>query len=79
MPRPTLQHAAAPGRAAHLFLCAALWAHDNAIKRDTWRDPSANHATYLRALAEWGYPLSEVEQIITGDLDQQGAYDTITT
>ncbi len=69
---------ATPSRAAHLHLCTVLWAHDAAVRRDSWRAPQPHQAHYLRQLATWGYPLAEVEQIITGDLTEQAAYDAIT-
>lgn len=33
---------------------------------------------YLRQLSQWGYPLAEVEQIITGDLTPEAAHQAIT-
>lgn len=70
--------ATTPGRAAHLHLCTVLWAHDTAVKRDSWRAPQPHQAAYLRALAAWGYPLAEVEQIITGNLSPEAAHQAIT-
>lgn len=70
--------AATPARAAHLHLCAVLWAYEAHMKRDTWRAPHAHHIAYLAQMAACGYPLSEVERIIIGDLREQAAYDAIT-
>ncbi|MDP3208151.1 MAG: hypothetical protein Q8M65_03295, partial [Rhodoglobus sp.] len=30
----------------------------------TWRQPSRTDRTYFAQIAAWGYPLSEVEQIV---------------
>lgn len=67
------------GRAAHLHLCAVLWAYEAHTRRDTWRGPQPHHRRYLAQITAWGYQPSEVEQIITGDLTEQAAYEAITT
>ncbi len=52
--------------------------HDTAVARDSWRAPQPHQAHYLRQLSQWGYPLAEVEQIITGDLSPEAAQQAIT-
>lgn len=71
--------ATTPAKAAHLHLCTVLWSYDAHIKRDSWRGPQAQQQRYLTQLAAWGYPLAEVEQIITGALTEHAAYDALTT
>lgn len=59
-------------RVAHLGLCARLWAYEHTCTREVWRYPR-QHATYLRQLAEWGYPLTPAEHVATGDLTGEAA------
>jgi len=56
-----------PGRATHLTLMMLLASIEHDTGRHTWR-PGGDTlaATYLLALAEWGYTLSPVEQNATG-------------
>lgn len=62
-------------RLAHLLLCARLWSYEQRCDKTIWRHTPAGD--YLRALESWGYTLSEVEKVCTGDLTEDGAYQTI--
>lgn len=45
-------------------------AHEHVLAKDGWRADWYNHGDYLRFLAEaFAYPLSEIEQVITGDIE----------
>jgi ParB family chromosome partitioning protein len=37
---------------------------ESTVTRDAWRRPTAAHRAYSTALRDWGYPLSEVEQLV---------------
>ena len=54
--------AANPSRAQLIGLVIVLAAIEARTGTHTWRNPDENIARYLRALASWGYNLSEVEQ-----------------
>ena len=43
------------------LVCAG---YEKTIAKDSWRRPGQSHRDYLKQLVTWGYPLSEVEQII---------------
>lgn len=64
-PLAALIETASPARAAHLSLVLVLAAIEATTGRHTWRHGSAHAATYLRALASWGYGLSDVERLVT--------------
>ncbi|WP_406690549.1 hypothetical protein REH65_32420 [Saccharopolyspora sp. ID03-671] len=46
-----------------IVLCAYEEAYDAGHTVNTWRSPTPADERYLTALASWGYPLSEVEQL----------------
>ena len=52
-----------PTKAQHVTLAMILGAVEDKTSRETWRYPSPAFATYLTALSEWGYTLSDVEKI----------------
>jgi ParB family chromosome partitioning protein len=56
-----------PTKAQHVALAIVLGGIEESITRQTWRTPSHTAAVYFQQLATWGYGLSEVEQIVTGD------------
>ena len=64
--------AASPSRAQLIGLVVVLAAIEGRTSTSTWRRPMGADARYLRALAAWGYDLSEVEQ---GVID---GYDALT-
>lgn len=51
-------------RATVLTLAVLLGAAEDATSRDTWRNPTSDDRAYFTVLTEWGYPLSEVEQLV---------------
>lgn len=57
------------GKPAHTLTALALASVEAGTSRQTWRNARAGstEATYFRQIAAWGYPLSDVEQIVTGD------------
>jgi ParB family chromosome partitioning protein len=55
---------ASPARAGVLTLGLLLGGLESTVTRDTWRRPTAAHRAYFAALRDWGYPLSEVEQLV---------------
>lgn len=59
--------AATPSRAGHVILAIALAAQEATTDKSTWRNPSLSDRRYLSQLAGWGYTLSDVERIVTGD------------
>lgn len=61
---------------AHLALCARLWAYEHRCDKSIWRDTGPAR-DYLRALESWGYTLSQVEQVCTGDLTEEQAHTLI--
>jgi ParB family chromosome partitioning protein len=56
-----------PMKAQHVALAIVLGGIESSITKETWRHPSHTAAVYFQQLATWGYGLSEVEQIVTGD------------
>ncbi|PPF66625.1 chromosome partitioning protein [Clavibacter michiganensis] len=56
-----------PTKAQHVALAIVLGGIEASITKETWRHPSHTAAVYFQQLATWGYGLSEVEQIVTGD------------
>ncbi|WP_426624509.1 ParB/RepB/Spo0J family partition protein [Leifsonia sp. McL0607] len=56
--------AAHPTKAQHATLAVVLGGIESGTSRNTWRSPRQNDAAYFRQLATWGYPLSEVEQLL---------------
>jgi ParB family chromosome partitioning protein len=65
-PHPVAEAAAtaSPARAAVLTLGLLLGGLESTVTRDAWRRPTAAHRAYFTALRDWGYPLSEVEQLV---------------
>jgi ParB family chromosome partitioning protein len=63
-PSPVDTYAEQPGKAAHATLAIVLAGMELATGRYTWRNPSSTAVRYFAQLAAWGYPLSEVEQIV---------------
>ena len=65
-PHPIAEAAAkaSPARAGVLTLGLLLGGLESTVARDTWRRPTAAHQAYFAALKNWGYPLSEVEQLV---------------
>ena len=55
-----------PAKAQHVALSVVLGACESVTSKQTWRTPSPTDAAYFRQLATWGYGLSDVEQIVTG-------------
>lgn len=55
-----------PGRTMTALLAVTIAAHEEATGTHTWRDPSDDMADYFTALAEWGYTLSDVENLVLG-------------
>ncbi|GAA2535335.1 hypothetical protein GCM10009860_14630 [Microbacterium mitrae] len=52
-----------PTKAQHVTLAMILGAVEDKTSHETWRYPSPAFATYLTAISEWGYTLSDVEKI----------------
>lgn len=55
-----------PGRAGHVTLAIVLGAIEASTGKHTWRQASRTARAYFAQIAAWGYPLSEVEQIVLG-------------
>lgn len=57
------------GKPAHTLTALALASVEAGTGRHTWRNTRADsaEAAHFRQIAAWGYPLSDVEQIATGD------------
>ena len=66
VPHPVIDAAAkaTPARATMLILGLLLGGLEASLGRDTWRYPAAAHRAYFTALQGWGYPLSDVEQLV---------------
>lgn len=56
-----------PVKALHVTLAVVLGACESVTSKQTWRSPSPTDVDYFTQLAAWGYTLSDVEQIVTGD------------
>lgn len=66
---------ATPARAQHIALVLILATIEQATGVHTWRHPDASKRAYFTALATWGYPLSDVESILTADPDTSDQAD----
>lgn len=55
---------ASGARATQLSLAVLLAAFEDGTSRDSWRRPSSADQRYFRRLRDWGYPLSDVEQLV---------------
>lgn len=56
-----------PAKAQRVALAIVLGACESITSKQTWRTPSSTDADYLTTLTAWGYNLSDVEKIVTGD------------
>ena len=63
-PSPVDAYAEQPGKAAQVTLAIVLAGMELSVGRYTWRNPSSTAVRYFGQIAAWGYPLSEVEQIV---------------
>lgn len=63
-PSPVDGYAEQPGKAGHATLAVVLAGMELATGRYTWRSPDSKAVRYFGQLAAWGYPLSDVEQIV---------------
>jgi ParB family transcriptional regulator, chromosome partitioning protein len=63
---------ASPARATMLTLAVLLAGFEQATGRHIWRNPTGAIRSYFTALAEWGYPLSEVERQVVEPSDDHG-------
>lgn len=66
-----------PARAGHATLAVVLGAIEASTGKHTWRQPTRTARAYFAQIAAWGYPLSEVEQIVIGteESDEQSESD----
>jgi ParB family chromosome partitioning protein len=55
-----------PARAGHVTLAVLLGAIEASTGKYTWRQPNRTARAYFAQIAAWGYPLSDVEQIVVG-------------
>lgn len=69
------ERASAP-RATMLTLAVVLAGFEADTGRHTWRRPDAGDQRYLRQLRAWGYPLSEVEELVLGEPETNRSQDT---
>lgn len=67
-----------PGRTMTALLAVTIAAHEEATSTHTWRNPTGDMADYFTALAEWGYPLSDVENLAIG-IEPEAEDDTADT
>jgi ParB family chromosome partitioning protein len=65
-PNPVIDAAAkvSPARATMLTLGLLLGGLESTVTRSTWRHATASQQAYFTALQRWGYPLSDVEQLV---------------
>ncbi|MCJ1697933.1 ParB/RepB/Spo0J family partition protein [Rathayibacter caricis] len=56
-----------PAKARLVALAVVLGGAESNTSKETWRRGDERAAAYLRQLAAWGYTLSPVEQVVTGD------------
>lgn len=59
-----------------ITLAVLLGAAEDGTSRDSWRNPTPDTRAYFAALADWGYPLAPVEQLITIPDTTTGATET---
>lgn len=62
-----------PGKAGHIAFAFALAETESNISRYGWSMPAPETVPYLTQLAAWGYTLSHVEQIVTGQASADDA------
>lgn len=65
-----------PARAGHLTLAVVLGAIEANTGKHTWRQPPRAARVYFAQIAAWGYPLSEVEQIVVGGVEADEPSDS---
>jgi ParB family chromosome partitioning protein len=65
-PNPVVGAAATvtPARATMLTLGLLLGGLESTLTRGSWRSATATQQAYFTALQTWGYPLSDVEQLV---------------
>lgn len=63
-PSPLDAYTDQTGKAAHVALAVVIAAMEGATGRHTWRNSSSTAVRYFGQIAAWGYPLSDVEQIV---------------
>jgi ParB family chromosome partitioning protein len=56
-----------PGKARLVALAVVLGGQESLTSKESWRRGDERAAAHFRQLAAWGYTLSPVEQIVTGD------------
>lgn len=56
-----------PGKARLVALAVVLAGAESNTSKESWRRGDERAAAFFRQLAAWGYALSPVEQIVTGD------------
>lgn len=61
---PIDTHAEQTGKHTHVTLAVVLAGMELATGKHTWRNPDSRAVRYFGQIAAWGYPLSEVEQIV---------------
>ncbi len=71
-PSPVDAYAEQPGKAAQVTLAIVLAGMELSVGRYTWRNPSSTAVRYFGQIAAWGYPLSEVEQIVVDAKTTEG-------
>jgi ParB family chromosome partitioning protein len=54
-----------PAKTGHVALAVIVGAFEKALCKESWRNPNERDANYLTQIEAWGYPLSDVERIIT--------------
>jgi hypothetical protein len=59
-------------------LAHAVSAFENAADRNWWRYPTAEGKAYLAQLVAWGYRLTDVEKIPTGQTPTSDADQEVT-
>ncbi|SLE99925.1 transcriptional regulator [Mycobacteroides abscessus subsp. massiliense] len=74
--------AGAEGRATVLLLGQVLGALEEFTPKDTWREPEGYYARnysrdYLQYLAGHGYPLTDIERVVLGEVDGEDLYEQV--
>lgn len=68
-----------PTKAPQIALALAIGALEAATDKNTWRNPDATAIRYFQQLADWGYTLSDVENIVLGITPDDDTTDDDTT
>lgn len=80
---PIDTYAEQTGKHAHVTLAVVLAGMELATGKHSWRHPDSRAVRYFGQIAAWGYPLSDVEQIVvdakTTDGDEYDAGDSFDT